>query len=63
MRIIGLIPRYVRALLYLPRMQRDLEQLKGLIAMQRNEQDGNNQAIVDFQNEQLAKIIRHLNPQ
>lgn len=63
MRVIGLIPRYVRALLYLPRMQRDIEQLKALIAMQKNEMDGKNQAIVDFQNEQLAKIIRHLNPQ
>jgi hypothetical protein len=63
MRVIGLLPRYLRALLYLPRMQRDLEQLKGLIAMQKNEVDGKHQAIVDFQNEQLAKIIRHLNPQ
>lgn len=61
--VIGLIPRYVRALLYLPRMQRDIEQLKGLIAMQKNEMDGKSQTIVDFQNEQLEKIIRHLNPQ
>jgi hemerythrin-like domain-containing protein len=56
------IPRYLRALLYLPRMQRDIEQLRGLIAMQKNDADDKSQAIVDFQNEYLAKIIRHLNP-
>jgi O-antigen chain-terminating methyltransferase len=60
--VIGVIPRYLRALLYLPRMQRDIEQLRGLIAMQKNDADDRSQAIVDFQNEYLAKIIRHLNP-
>jgi hypothetical protein len=60
--VIGVIPRYLRALVYLPRMQRDIEQLRGLIAMQKNELDDRSQAIVDFQNEHLAKIIRHLNP-
>jgi O-antigen chain-terminating methyltransferase len=60
--VIGVIPRYLRAFLYLPRMQRDIEQLRGLIAMQKNEMDDKNQAIVDFQNEHLAKIIRTLNP-
>ena len=60
--VVGVIPRYLRALLYLPRMQRDLEQLKGQIAMQKNDLDDKSQAIVDFQNEQLARIIRHLNP-
>jgi hypothetical protein len=60
--VIGLLPRYLRALAYLPRMQRELEQLRGLIAMQKNETDDKLQAIVDFQNEHLAKIIRHLNP-
>jgi hypothetical protein len=60
--LIGVIPRYLRALLYLPRLQRDIEQLRGLIAMQKNDADDKSQAIVDFQNEYLAKIIRHLNP-
>ena len=60
--VIGVIPRYLRALLYLPRMQRDIEQLRGLVAMQKNDLDDKDQAIVDFQNEHLAKIIRHLNP-
>jgi hypothetical protein len=60
--VIGVIPRYLRALLYLPRMQRDIEQLRGLIAMQKNDLDDKSQAIVDFQNEHLEKIIRHLNP-
>lgn len=60
--VIGVIPRYLRALLYLPRMQRDIEQLRGLIAMQKNDLDDKSQGIVDFQNEHLEKIIRHLNP-
>ena len=60
--VIGVIPRYLRALLYLPRMQRDIEQLRGLVAMQKNDLDDKDRAIVDFQNEHLAKIIRHLNP-
>ena len=59
--VIGAIPRYLRALLYLPRMQRDIEQLRGLVAMQKNELDAKDQALADFQNEHFAKIIRHLN--
>ena len=58
--VLGVIPRYLRALVYLPRMQRDIEELRGLIAMQKNELDERDRAIVDFQNEQLAKILRHL---
>jgi hypothetical protein len=61
--VIGLIPRYLRALLYLPRMQGDIEQLRGLIAVQKNDLDDKSQAIVDFQNEHLKKIIRHLDTQ
>ena len=60
--VVGLIPGYLRALLYLPRMQRDIEQLRGLIAMQKNDVDNKSQVIVDFQNEHLEKIIRHLSP-
>jgi O-antigen chain-terminating methyltransferase len=60
--LIGVIPRYLRALLYLPRLQGDIEQLRGLIAMQKNDVDDKSQVIVDFQNEHLANIIRHLKP-
>jgi hypothetical protein len=60
--VIGLIPRYLRALVYLPHMQRDTEELRDLVAKQKNDLDEKNQAIVEFQNEHLAKIIRHLNP-
>lgn len=60
--VIGLIPRYLRALLYLPRMQRDIEELRGLIAMQKNDLDEKNEAIADFQNEHLDKILRYLSP-
>jgi hypothetical protein len=58
--VVGVIPRYLRALLYLPRMQRDIEQLRGLVAMQKNALDDADRSIVDFQNEHLANIIRHL---
>lgn len=60
--VVGLIPAYLRALMYLPRMQRDIEQLRGLIAMQKNDVDSKSQLIADFQNEHLEKIIRHLSP-
>jgi hypothetical protein len=58
--VIGLFPSYLWALLRLPRMQREIEELRGLIAMQKNDSDDKARAIVDFQNEELAKIIRHL---
>jgi len=58
--VLGVVPRYLRALVYLPRMQRDIEELRGLVAMQKNELDERDRAIVDFQNEQLANIVRHL---
>ena len=58
--VVGLIPSYLRALLRLPRMQRDIEELRGLIARQKNDSDDKARAIVDFQNEELAKIIEHL---
>lgn len=60
--VLGLVPGFLRALVYLPRMQRDIEQLRGLIAMQKNDLDSKSQAIVDFQNEHLKNIIRHLSP-
>ena len=58
--VLGALPRYLRALVYLPRMQRDIEELRGLIAMHKNALDDRDRAIVDFQNEQLANIVRHL---
>lgn len=60
--VIGVLPKYLRALLYLPRMQSDIEQLRGLVAMQKNDADDKSQALADFQNEHLAYIIRHLSP-
>jgi O-antigen chain-terminating methyltransferase len=58
--VLGIVPRYLRALAYLPRMQRELEELRGLIAMQKNDADSKSQAIIDFQNEHFERIIRHL---
>jgi hypothetical protein len=58
--IVGLLPRYLRALFYLPRLQEDIEQLRGQIAMQKNDSDDKDRSIVDFQNEKFEKLIRHL---
>ncbi len=58
--VIGVIPGYFWALLCLPRMQRDIEEIRGLIAMQKNDSDDKDRAIVDFQNEKFDKIIRRL---
>jgi O-antigen chain-terminating methyltransferase len=58
--VIGLIPGYLRALLSLPRMQRDIEEIRGLIAMQDNNSNDRDRAIVDFQNEKFDKIMRRL---
>lgn len=58
--VVGLLPRYLRALFYLPRIRDDIEQLRGDIAMQKNESDDKDRSIVDFQNEKFEKLIRHL---
>ena len=55
-----MIPGYFWALLCLPRMQRDIEEIRGLIARQKNDSDDKDRAIVDFQNEKFDKIIRRL---
>lgn len=58
--VLGALPRYLRALLYLPRMQRDLEQLRALVAMQKNDSDDRDRAIVDFQNTHFTRILGRL---
>lgn len=58
--VIGLVPAYLRALLRLPRMQRDIEELRGLLAMQKNDSDNKARAIVEFQNMEFGKLIRKL---
>jgi len=55
--VVGVIPAYLRALFRLPRMHRDLEEIRGLIAMQKNDSDDMDRAIVDFQYRELGKII------
>ncbi len=58
--VLGTLPRYLRALLCLPRMQRDLEQLRALVAMQKNDSDDRDRAIAEFQNAHLARILGRL---
>ena len=59
--IVGLIPRYLKALYRLPRLQADIEQLRAQLAMHKNDSDHRDRSIVDFQNEQFEKLIQHLN--
>jgi O-antigen chain-terminating methyltransferase len=58
--VIGWVPRYLRALLRLPAMQRDVEEMRGLIAMQKNDSDDRDRMIVEFQNAELDKLRRRL---
>jgi len=58
--LLGVIPRYLLALFRLPRMQRDIEEIRGLMAMQKNDANDRLQAIVDFQNNEFDKIIARL---
>ncbi len=54
--VLGLLPRYLVALARLPRMQRELEEIRGLIVMHKNESDERDQAIVDFQNTEFQRL-------
>ena len=58
--VLGWIPRYTLAVLRLPRMQRDIEEIRALMAMQHNGSEDKHQAIVDFQNRELGRVISRL---
>lgn len=58
--LLGLVPACALALLRLPRMQREIEEIRGLIAMQKNDSDDKLQALVDFQNDELGRIAKRL---
>lgn len=58
--LLGIPVRYLVALARLPRMQRELEQLRGLMEMYKNDSDARDRSLADFQNAELGRIIRHL---
>ena len=58
--LLGILPRFLRALARLPAMQRDIEEIRGLIAMNKNDSDDRDGVIVDFQNTELEKLYRRL---
>lgn len=58
--LLGIPLRYLVALARLPRMQRELEQLHGLLVMYKNDSDSRDRSLADFQNAELERIIRHL---
>ena len=57
--ILGYFVRFFRALLYLPHLQRDTEELRGLVAMLKNDSDGKVETIVEFQNAQFSKLAKN----
>jgi hypothetical protein len=56
----GIPIRYAVALARLPRMQRELEQVRGLMAMYKNDSDARDRTLAEFQNTELGRIIRQL---
>jgi len=58
--ILGWIPAWLLALLRLPRLQRDIEEIRGLMAMQRNDIDDRQRALVDLQKEELGRLFARL---
>lgn len=53
--VLGIIPRMLRALVYLPRMQNDIQEVRALLAMQKNDSDDKLEALVEFQNAEFSK--------
>tara|TARA_R110002110_G_scaffold415765_2_gene655184 strand:- start:34055 stop:34642 length:588 start_codon:yes stop_codon:yes gene_type:complete len=58
--VVGGVFGFLRALYYLPRLQRDMEEMRGYIAMQKNDSDERDTTIVDHQNTEFARIARFL---
>lgn len=58
--VLGLLPSFVLALVRLPRMKRDIEEIRSLMAMQRNDSEDKSRAIVDFQNSELSRLASRL---
>lgn len=53
--ILGVIPRMLRAIVYLPRMQSDIQEVKALLAMQKNDSDDRLESLIEFQNAEFSK--------
>lgn len=53
--VLGVIPRYLVAVFRLPRLMREIEDLRGLVAMRRNESLERDRAIADFVNRELGR--------
>jgi hypothetical protein len=58
--VLGVIPRTLRSIVYLPRLQRDMQDIKALLAMQKNDSDDRLQSVVEYQNAEFKKMSRTL---
>jgi len=56
--LLGYFVRLLRAFFYLPQLQRDTEEIKGLIAMLKNDSDDKADIIVDFQNTHFSRLAK-----
>ena len=58
--VLGVVPRILLALAYLPRLQRDIEDIKSLQAMGKSDSDDRLDTVLEFQNAQFEKLARIL---
>ena len=59
--VLGIVPRILRALVYLPRLQADIEKIKASVAMHADETEGKLESIVEFQNAEFDKVAQFAN--
>ena len=57
--VVGLVPRYLVALVRLPCLLREYEELRGIVAMHRNESQERDRAIADFVNSEFGGRSAH----
>jgi hypothetical protein len=59
--VLGIIPRTLQALAYLPRLQRDIQDIRSLQAMDKIDSDDRLDSVLEFQNVEFDKLARILN--
>ncbi len=58
--VLGILPRYLRALVRLPNMQRELEEIRGLMVRYKYESEETDRMIMDNQYREMERLRRRL---
>jgi Domain of unknown function (DUF4214) len=58
---IGIVPRTLRAIAYLPKMQAEIQEIKATTAMLKNDSDDKLEALLEFQNAEFEKVAGVVN--